>query len=226
MQMKDLAENLIMFYNDLELPPPKGSNIKVLNPYKSESVLEICSKFFRKYYSDNNSRILALGINPGRFGAGVTGISFTDPILLKKNLGLENDFDKKPELSATFIHEAINLFGGPENFYSKFHLSAICPLGFVQNGLNLNYYDNKELFEHTRPFIIETIEKQIDILNNRDFCICIGKGKNLEFLLKLNKEKGYFRNIIALPHPRWVLQYRRKSADQYFTEYVETFSKL
>lgn len=224
--MNNLAEKLIHFYSNLKLTPPKGLNIEVLNPYKSNDVIEICNRFYHNYYSDDHSRILALGINPGRFGAGVTGISFTDPILLKENLGIENNFDQKPELSAKFIHQAINLYGGPNPFYSKYHLSAISPLGFVQNGVNLNYYDNKELYELTRPFIMETLEKQIELVKNNKNCICIGKGKNLDFLIKLNKEKGYFKNIEVLPHPRWVLQYRRKSAEQFLQEYIRTFSRL
>jgi hypothetical protein len=46
--------------------------------------MKICSSFYQKYYADNKKRSLIIGINPGRFGAGVTGIPFTDPIRLKR----------------------------------------------------------------------------------------------------------------------------------------------
>ncbi len=39
-------------------------------------------------------RYLILGINPGRFGGGITGIPFTDPIRLQNICGIENDFQK------------------------------------------------------------------------------------------------------------------------------------
>jgi hypothetical protein len=51
-----------------------------MNPYKEEELaMRISSEFYRKYYSDENKRHLILGINPGRFGGGVTGVPFTDP---------------------------------------------------------------------------------------------------------------------------------------------------
>lgn len=38
-----------------------------------------------------------LGINPGRFGAGTTGIAFIDPIRLENECGINNSFPKKVE---------------------------------------------------------------------------------------------------------------------------------
>ncbi len=50
-----------------------------MNPFKENpDALAISSAFYKKYYDDHRMRRLILGINPGRFGAGVTGIPFTD----------------------------------------------------------------------------------------------------------------------------------------------------
>lgn len=220
------GDKLYQFYKSLNLNLPIINDIEVLNPYKEKTVLKINKAFFTKYYSDNKPRILALGINPGRFGAGITGISFTDPILLEQNLGLNNPFPKKPELSATFIHEVIRKFGGPKLFYKKFHLSAISPLGFVKNGININYYDDKDLFSAVKPFIVKSINEQLDILGHSGKSVCIGRGKNLEFLKNMNREYKWFEKIEILPHPRWVLQYRRKRKDEFIQEYIRLLKSL
>ncbi|MFI5224347.1 MAG: DUF4918 domain-containing protein, partial [Nitrospirales bacterium] len=67
--------------------------------------------------------MLILGINPGRLGAGLTGIPFTDPLKLQNICGIENTLPKKAELSADFIYTMISAFGGPEAFYKKFYFS-------------------------------------------------------------------------------------------------------
>ncbi len=120
----------------------------------------------------------------------------------------------------------IAAYGGVERFYSKFHLSAVCPLGFIKDNVNINYYDDPELMEVTKPFIIQTLEQQIDILKSPTRCVCIGRGKNLDFLKKLNKEKSFFKEIDVLPHPRWILQYKRKKTGEFTQEYVRLLKNV
>lgn len=118
---------------------PDGAEL--LNPYRNPVTWKIGRKFYRKYYGDSHARTLTLGINPGRFGAGLTGIPFTDPVHLENVCGIPNYFAKKPELSAAFVHEMIRLFGGPERFYRKFYISSVSPLGFTRGTKNYNYFD-------------------------------------------------------------------------------------
>ena len=59
--------------------------------------------FYQKYYTDSQPRNFMFGINPGRFGAGITGVPFTDPVRLETECGIQNDFPKKQELSAQFV---------------------------------------------------------------------------------------------------------------------------
>ena len=104
-----------------------------------------------------------LGINPGRLGGGLTGISFTDPVALRTFCGIENEFGLKRELSSEFIYHVIEAYGGPEKFYHDFFISAICPLGFMKGTVNCNYYDDKKLQEAVTPFIRKTFQQQIAI---------------------------------------------------------------
>ena len=42
----------------------------------------------------------------------------------------------------------------------------------------------------------------------------------------LNKEYKFFDEIIALPHPRWILQYKSKQKNFYIKTYINTLNKL
>ncbi len=217
------ADRILNFYQNLELNINLPEGVEVINPYKDKYVLEICNKFYRKYYDDDKGRVLILGINPGRFGAGVTGIPFTDPIRLETECKIENSFKKKPELSSEFIYKLINMMGGTEKFYSHFYIGAVSPLGFLNNGKNYNYYDSRELTATLKPFIIKSLTEQISFGITSRKCYVLGQGKNFEYLKLLNTELKLFDEIIPLPHPRWVMQYRRKQLD-YILE--ETIVKL
>ena len=59
--------------------------------------------FFYKFYSDSNPRRMIFGINPGRFGAGTTGINFTAPKQLQEFCGIE-PFFQIPNRIVSRIH--------------------------------------------------------------------------------------------------------------------------
>ena len=166
-----------------------------------------------------------LGINPGRFGAGITGINFTAPRQLKDNCGIDHPWGNTTELSAEFIYEMITQYGGPEKFYSNYFIGAMSPLGFLKNGKNINYYDDKKLQQAVTPFITETIQQQIKMGFATDTCICIGGEKNYKFLISLNDQHGFFKKITPLPHPRFIMQYRRKNKQLYLKEWLDLLQK-
>ncbi len=222
--MTVLAEGIINFYRSLE-PPRLPKGIEVLFPQKSEEVMKVVETFFYKFYNDTNPRHLIFGINPGRFGAGTTGINFTAPKQLKEICGIDHCFKSQTELSAEFIYESIQAFGGIKNFYENYFITSVSPLGFVTNGLNMNYYDDKNLQNAVTPFIISSIQKQIALGFKTDFCICIGGDKNLKFFSALNKEYKFFDEIVPLPHPRFIMQYRRKQKENYIQQYLLTFRR-
>jgi len=215
-----VGSNLIDFYSSLKPPQNLPRGIEVLFPQKEKQVIEIVKKFFEKYFNDSNPRRMMLGINPGRFGAGITGVNFTAPKQLKDLCGIDHHLKTSSELSAEFIYEMIAEYGGVNKFYQDWFVGAVCPLGFIKNGKNINYYDDKNLADAVTPFVIDCINRQLDMDFDTEKCICIGGEKNFKFLSRLNTDHKWFNQIIPLPHPRFILQYRRKQKDKYIHEYL------
>jgi hypothetical protein len=217
------AERALRFYTSLESPRvPRG--VTVMNPYAEPRTQAYVRTFLDKYFSDNHERTLIIGINPGRFGSGITGVTFTDPVALADELEIPNDLQRKRELSSIFIYSVINHLGGPQAFYSRFFLSAVSPLGFTRGGTNLNYYDERKLERSVTPFIVSTIEAQIALGCRRDRVIVLGRGDNARFLTRLNDEHHWFASVQPLDHPRFIMQYRRKKLDAYIASYEKTLS--
>jgi len=214
------AKKLIDFYQSLRPPRNLPRDIEILFPQKDPQVIELIKKFFEKYFNDTRPRRLMLGINPGRYGAGITGVNFTAPRQLKENCGIDHHLDLTSELSAEFIYDMIGEYGGVKKFYTNWFIGSVCPLGFVKNGKNINYYDDKKLMAAVTTFIIDCIHKQIAIGFSTDKCLCIGGEKNFKFLSGLNNEHKWFGEIVPLPHPRFILQYRRKQKDQFIHQYL------
>lgn len=215
------SEKILHFLFQLKLPFKLNNGVEVLDVHGSTEVKKACTDFCNKFYGDNNQRHLLLGINPGRYGGGITGIPFTDSIRLQNDCGIVNGFVKKQELSSVFIYDMINAFGGAENFYKQFYISAVSPLGFVKDGKNLNYYDDKLLLKTIEPFVIDCMEKQVAFGIHRDVCFCIGEGENFKCLNRLNEKYKWFNEVKAVPHPRFVMQYRLKRKEEYIQQYIE-----
>lgn len=233
--MSTMAEKLISFYSSIQPPDNLPQGIEILFPQRDPKVMSVISQFFIKYFNDEHPRGLMLGINPGRYGAGITGVNFTAPKQLQVNCGIGHHFKNSSELSAEFIYEMILAYGGVKEFYGNWFLGSVCPLGFtisskdpeervrgskIQNEKNINYYDDKNLLEAVTPFIIDCINKQVDMGFRTENCLCIGGEKNFKFLSWLNEKHKWFGRIIPLPHPRFILQYRRKQKDKYIHQYL------
>jgi len=201
---------------------PRG--VDAMNPYGDGRARRYVRAFCDKYFSDNTARVLVFGINPGRFGAGITGLTFTDPVALADFCGIDNDLRRRRELSSIFIYDFIEKFGGVRRFYRDFFLTAVSPLGFTRDGKNLNYYDDPGLARAVTPFIVKSIEQQIALGCRRDRAVVIGLGDNQRFLRALNEKHGFFEAIHALEHPRWIMQYRRKKLNEYLERFTEAFS--
>jgi len=127
------AEKVINFNTALDLPLSLPGNIRVMNPFReNKDALEISSKFYQKYYNDLNQRRLILGINPGRLGAGVTGVPFTDTKRMEEKCGIKFNGITTHETSSVFVYDMIEQFGGVEKFYGRFYINSVSPLGFVK----------------------------------------------------------------------------------------------
>jgi len=75
-------------------------------------------------------------------------------------------------------------------------------------------------------FMAESLQKQLSFGGKRDVCFCFGTGKNEKFLQELNERYGFFRNIVALEHPRYIMQYKVKTKQAYIDKYIQAFRQV
>jgi Domain of unknown function (DUF4918) len=230
--MRTFAQKVIAFNQKLaysgQLPP----GISVLNPFRDNpEILQTAAAFYTRFYNDHHQRHLILGINPGRLGAGATGVPFTDTKRLREVCGIAVNSVSTHEPSSVFIYDMIAAYGGPERFYSRFYINSVCPLGFTATNaagkeVNYNYYDSPSLQQAVLPFIEWNIETQIKMGCHTGVCFCLGTGKNYKFLSALNERKGYFERLVALEHPRYIIQYKLKEKERYIATYLQQFEGL
>ena len=231
--VESFAHKAIRFNKELQYngnPLPNG--IRMMNPFKeSDQPLRIAKTFYQKYYNDLAPRHLILGINPGRFGAGLTGIPFTDPKRLINECQIDYSGKSAHEPSSVFIYEMIRAYGGTEAFYRDFYINSVCPLGFTSSitqgkEKNYNYYDSSELLQAVHAFIVGNIHTLISMGVKTDICFCFGTGKNEKFLKQLNREYSFFEKIIGLEHPRFIMQYKNKHSLVYIEKYLNAFREI
>ncbi|TFF33545.1 SMUG2 DNA glycosylase family protein [Mucilaginibacter psychrotolerans] len=227
------ADKVIEFNRGLEYTgPPLPTGIRIMNPFREEEeVFRISEEFYRKYYADDHKRHLIMGINPGRFGSGLTGIPFTDPKRLVSECHIAYEGRITHEPSSVFVYEVINAYGGPEAFYKDIYINSVCPLGFTTidakgREKNYNYYDSAALTEAVTPYIIDNFRKQIALGIDTDLCFCFGTGQNEKFIKKINAQYSFFKEVVALEHPRFIMQYKSKSKAFYIDKYLEAFARM
>jgi len=224
--METFADKVIKFNRELDFSDELYNGIQVMNPFKqNKEILSIIDVFYNKFYGDTQKRKLILGINPGRLGAGVTGIPFTDTKRLSNICNIKIDSVISHEPSSVFIYEVIEKYGGVEKFYQDYYINSLSPLGFVEknakgNWVNCNYYDYEELFGQTRAFIVSSLKKQIGFGVDTEDCIVLGK-KNAKYLRIINEKENLFNKITVVDHPRYIVQYKSKEKEKYLAEYLE-----
>ncbi len=212
--MNNLSNRLSAFIRQLNLNLPLPAGVSVMNPYaESPLALRLADTFYKKFYDDDQERQLILGINPGRFGAALSGVPFTDFKRLEMHCGISAAGHSAHEPSSEFVYRMIIAQGTVEAFYKRFLISSVCPLGFtIRNAagrdVNYNYYDDPGLFETLRPFILKSLHQHIGLgcSPRRVFCMGI---RNAGMLRRINDTEQLFDEIVALPHPRYIMQYRR-----------------
>ena len=217
------GDKAINYFLNLRKPSGLPSGLEIKNPYRQKPTIPLVKEFYSKFFNDKNPRLFVLGINPGRFGGGLTGIAFTDPVALREQCGIDNDLGNQKELSSKFIYKMIEDFGSTKNFYSKIFISAIYPLALIKDGKNFNYYDTKELASVLKNEIIKSVKSQIEFGARRDKVVILGK-KNAEYFSTLNKEYNFFDNVVVLEHPRYIMQYRLKKIDGYIAKYLNVLN--
>lgn len=222
---KTFAEKVIDFNRHLHYPGKLPKGFRVLNPYiDNPETMEVMQEFYNKYYNDTLQRRFIIGINPSRHGAGVTGVPFTDTKRLEAVCGIEMKSAHTHEVSSVFMYEMIAGFGGAEDFYKRFYINSPFPLAIIRQTkegkwLNANYYDEPELFEMVKAFMISSLKKHIGIGLDTTEAFVLGK-KNADFIHKLNNEARLFEHLTVLEHPRFIQQYKSKQIQTYIDKYI------
>ena len=219
--METFKDKVLQFYSNLSEPRKLPEGVHVLNPYTEKVVWDTVTSFYTKYFNDTKKRVFIFGINPGRLGAGATGVPFADTSVLEA-CGIETKVPKTTESSATFVADVISKYGGPESFYSDFFITNTCPFGFIKEGVNFNYYDDRACLQTLMPYIQKTLKQQKEF-GAHCVGIVFGKGKNFQFIKKLNDSQMFFDTLVPLEHPHFIMQYRRRRVDEYQKAYLETF---
>ena len=221
--MKRILDEKIKFYDDLQ----SGSRRWVVEALNKEGIsvldgfienISIVSEFYNKYYNLDTDRIVLCGINPGRKGAGKTGIPFIDFKSLSYMLDSVTSNDS--EESAQFVYDIISYFGA-KNFYNKVYLTNISWFGFLEDGKkNCNYYELSEriIGEFISGFISEmNIVKPISI---------IPLGEKVEEDLKKMVRQGRLKYKVEqrLNHPYYCSFRSRRNEAR--TQYISSIKRF
>ncbi|HEU0228883.1 MAG TPA: SMUG2 DNA glycosylase family protein [Arachidicoccus soli] len=219
------ADKVIKFNKRLEYKGELPNGFQVLNPYLDNlETTAVMQQFYQKYYNDSLKRKFIIGINPGRHGAGVTGIPFTDTKRLQSVCAIEMKSVHTHEVSSVFVYDMIAAYGGAEKFFKEVYINSLFPLAIIRQAakdkwVNANYYDDPALFEALKDFMVESLKINIGLGLDTDQVFVLGK-KNAVFLQKLNKEAKLFKRLTILEHPRYIQQYKSREKDLYIDKYI------
>ncbi|MEN4761563.1 SMUG2 DNA glycosylase family protein [Chryseobacterium sp. C39-AII1] len=226
---KTFADQIIDFNKNLKYSGSLPDGFQVLNPYlDNPETLVVMQKFYEKYYNDSHQRKFLIGINPSRHGAGVTGVPFTDTKRLESVCGIKMESTRTHEVSSVFMYDMIEEYGGAEEFYHDVYINSPFPLAIVREtkkgSVNANYYDDKELFNDVKDFMIESLQFHLSLNVDTSEVFILGK-KNADFISKLNKEAHLFDKMTVLEHPRYIQQYKSKEKELYIDKYILALKK-
>ena len=70
-----------------------------------------------------------------------------------------------------------------------------------------------------RLLVLGAVKAQIALGARTDVAIVLGAGKLMAYLERLNAEHGLFKKLVALEHPRFIMQYRRKRIPEFVEKY-------
>jgi hypothetical protein len=90
--------------------------------------------------------------------------------------------------------------------------------------INANYYDDKELFNDVKDFMIDSLKKHLSLHLDISEVFILGK-KNADFISKLNREAKLFDKMTVLEHPRYIQQYKSKEKELYINKYILELKK-
>lgn len=171
----------------------KKSGIQILSGF--EDNIELVRQFYRKWYdSEPNTKIVLCGINPGKKGAGKTGVPFVDYRGISQLI--EGVYDDDWEQSAQFIYSIIEEIGA-KTFFNHVYLTNVSWFGFQSKGKNVNYHELPRDLQHK---FTETFIKEMNIIQPK---VIIPVSKEVhKTLIQMQKDKRLKTSIgPRLNHP-------------------------
>lgn len=227
--IETFADNIIEYNKNLVYIGELPAGFRVVNPFcDNPEAVKVMEQFYRKYYTDSRQRKFIIGINPGRHGAGITGIPFTDTKHLENVCGIRMQSAQTHEISSVFVYDMIAQYGGAQLFYQDFFINSPFPLAIVREKevgkwVNANYYDDTSLLRMTEEFMITSLKKQITIGIDCSEVFVLGK-MNATYISEMNKKANLFGRITVLEHPRYIQQYKSKDKQFYIDKYILTLN--
>lgn len=227
---KTFADNVINFNQHLHYTGELPDTFQVMNPYMDNAeTMVVMQQFYKKYYNDFTQRKFIVGINPSRHGAGVTGVPFTDTKRLESVCDIKMHSAYTHEISSVFMYDMIAAFGGAESFYQEFYINSPFPLAIIRKTkdgkwLNANYYDDLNLFNAVKNFMIQSLKDHISLGLDTSEVFVLGK-KNADFIHKINRKEKLFDKLTVLEHPRYIQQYKSREKQYYIDKYILTLKK-
>lgn len=137
--MKSLLENLRSAYLDGQLECLlSGSGVEIIRDFLTN--WDMMNEFYGRFYRDGVPKTVLCGLNPGRLGAGKTGVPLLDfrslALLMPDLAGGRHETER----SAQFFFSVIEGIGA-ERFFQSFYVTNISWVGYLKDGKNLNFYD-------------------------------------------------------------------------------------
>jgi len=213
------SQRVLAFYETLDKFRWVTPDVAVLSPLNDEKRTEAVRAFYEKFFSDNDPRVYWLGINPSRVRRTSTGVPYTDGFALETFCGIENDFDKRRELTSDFFYRFVEAYGGSAAFYKRHYPGAAFPLSILRKDKYCNYYDRDLPAEFSES--VPGLLKQQAEIGSAGVLIIIGSGDNARILGRLNDELKLFNVVHVVEHPRYIMQYKSADLDSYVAKYVD-----
>ena len=192
-----------------------SSGIDILTGFRANKAT--VAKFYHHYVFPHQPKGALCGINPGRLGAGKSGVPFVDRAFLSELLG-ENVGDDV-ERSARFFRDVVKHFGA-KKFYSAIHVTNISAYGFKKGRRNLNYYD---LDHDIVDVILKGFAGEMELMNIREIVPC---SQQVHATLTNLQARGLLQAKIDPPlkHPNWCAFKKNRSASM--SEYLRILTPL
>jgi len=193
-------------------------------------------EYLRRFGGESN-RVVFLGMNPGPWGMGQTGVPFGDPYIVRDWMKMGDDFeieqpdnmtedrpvlgfqsDKKEGSGQRLFSYIRDQFGDLEKFFDNNFILNYCPLlMFTEEGNNLTPSD---LLKDDRQRVYEVCDPYIwDMIGFYDPEVLVGIGKFATERLK-DVFDGGDREIVRIPHPSPASPIATRDGGQYWIDLV------